>query len=123
MNVEKIYTNADRKNVAKYVIYAEIDNEKGVFKNNGYAYADPELTKKISSDELGDLFYTGLIVRGVATNSGTKEIQGPYMLVSGFLDGKLLGINYSTLLCICPGSTSCMSIGIYSSEYKPGEID
>lgn len=120
---EKIYTNADGKDVDKYVVYAEVDTEKGGFKDSGYAYSDPELTKKISSDELSDLFYAGLIVRGVATNSGTKTIQGLELLASGLMNGKLANTNYSILLCVYPGTTSVRSISICSSEFVPREIN
>lgn len=124
--IEKIYTNADGKNVAKYIIYAEIDTTTGQLKNRCFAYADPELTKPLNSDELKKCFFTGpgLIVRGILANKEPKEFYGYNVLVVGFFDRdyNTSSRNYSVLLCADVSGKNIVPINLYGSEYKPNEV-
>lgn len=117
---DKIYTNADGKNVAKYVIYAEMDTSTAMLKDSAYAYSDKELTKKLTSDELRELYYKGVVICGVVESEGSKILDGSSYIPSVFYDGNYVGNEFSTLLCFCPNETSYSPIIIYSSEFTAG---
>lgn len=104
---EKIYTNADGKNVAKYVVYVELDsNGSTVSSTNKFAYVDEQLTESISSNDLRDLFHAGLIIRGCPKNSdGTKKYKGMIFLPMCFLDSNYTNDGYSNLVIAMPGTS------------------
>lgn len=62
---QKIYDDAKDKNVAKIVIYTKEEKITidGKSENRIYAYADPSLTRKLTSSELKDAFLKGCVIK------------------------------------------------------------
>lgn len=117
MNIEKIYTNADGKDVAKYVVYVETDfTGKTIHPTNKLVYADEQLTESLSSNDLRDLFHAGLIVRGCYEN---KKYTGNIFLPLFFNDRDYVNTDCSSLAIAVPGTSNAVDyVVVYGNEWK-----
>lgn len=78
--MEKVYINAEDKNVAVRKVYAKT--------GDAYAYADSKCTEKLKADELHDAFIKGMIVVDAA---GVE-----YLPISCKVASKVATVTYAT---------------------------
>ena len=78
--MEKVYINAEDKNVAVRKVYAKT--------GDAYAYADSKCTVKLKADELHDAFIKGMVVVDTA---GVE-----YLPISCKVASKVATVTYAT---------------------------